>query len=262
MNTNISISNQYFQEILSAAGYPLTTLSDLGEFALNGADSSTNQESSIRKNILDLVVWPSMREYYKWFPIEYIVEYSAEDSFEVDFPDPDVFCVVDVRLNTAGFGVRDSVNPFVNNSVYRAVNSTSSYGGGMYGTPYDYDMRQARIYDRAERQSIIDTNKAFRANIDPQNRKVKGFSNMMGKLVITWGKLSENFDKIPYNRLDEVIKLCKSNLLDHIGRVRGMQQSNLPNSFNYQLLLDTAKEWRKDVVDKWQKMSKIVIIRG
>lgn len=260
MQHNVIISDEYFNEILSSIGYPLADLTDLGEFAPQNGQPVSAQ--IVKSNIIDLVIFPAMRSYYKWFPIPYIQEFSVGEGFTIDFPDPEVFTVLDVRLNTAGFGARDTVNPFVNNSIYRAVNSTSSYGGAMWGTKYDYGMKQARIYDRMERASFIDMNKAVRFDVDDQNRTLKGYSNITGKIVITWGKMSENFGKIPYNRIDEVVQLSKANLLDHIGTVRGMQNSTLPNSFNYQLLLDKAKTLRTEVIDKWKNFTKVVIQKG
>jgi hypothetical protein len=257
----INVPERYIQEILSEIGYPLIPMSSLKELA--SSDEQGNLDvSTIRQNFLNLVCWPALREYFKWFPITEIVEYLAEESFSFDFPDPETFTVVDARLNTAGFGVRDSVNPFVNNSVYRAINTTSSYGGGMWGTKYDYDYRQARIYDRMERSSLIDQNKAFRLDVDFSNRKVIGFSNILGKLVLTWGKLSEDFNDVQIQRLPEVIKLAKAYLLRYIGQIRGQSLTSLPNQFNYQLFLDRSKELEESVLTSWKSYSKIIIFRG
>ncbi len=251
----VNISQDNLQEILSVVGYPLASLKDL-EF---GDEKATDQEKL--NNIKQLIIWPSLREYFKWFPLLNIVEYMAEDSIILDFPTPETFTVVDARLNTAGFGVKDSVNPFVNNSVYRAVNTTSSYGGGMYGTKYDYDMRISRLYDRMERQSLISTNKAFRLDIDFENRKVVGFSNIMGKLVVSWGCYSEDFNEVPFKRVSEVIKLSQAYLLRYLGNLRGQQISNLPNTFNFSMFLEKADDLEKKVLNKWEKYPKIVVLR-
>lgn len=258
MEPNIIVQERYLKEILSEIGFPLIGYTDLKEFADNLNDI---KEEDIKSNIANLVIFPAMREFYKWFPLSYIVEYFSEGSFDIDFPDPYIFTVLDARLNTSGFGTRDVTNPFVNNSVYRSMNTSSVYGGRMYGTNYDYDMKQARLYDRMERQSLIDMNAAFRIDVDEQNRNIRGYCNVMGKLVVTWGKYSENFSDIPLARIDEVIKLAKSNLLSFLGKIRGQQQSNLPNAFNYTLFLDNAETYRKEVLDKWKSMTKVVLLR-
>jgi hypothetical protein len=131
----------------------------------------------------------------------------------------------------------------------------------MWGTKYDYDYRQARLYDRAERQSLISTNSAFRLDIDYTNRVVTGFSNILGKLVITWGEFSEDFQKVPFYRLNEVIDLAKAYTLRHLGMIRSQQTSNLPNQFNPQVFLDRAKELQDKIIGKWQKFTKITIIK-
>ena len=126
--TTINIDDLYINEILSIAGYPLLTLED-DDFEFSKEDIKT------------LVVIPVLRDYYRWFPIELQQEYSVGTSFSLDFPTPEVFNVVDVRLNnniTTGGGATG--NPFVNATNFRQTYST---GYGRYGTPYDYGMINA-----------------------------------------------------------------------------------------------------------------------
>ena len=251
----ITISKEYQNEILMAVGYPLIKIEDIQELGM------INDKITPEENFKQLIVWPAMREFFKWFPIKNIQEYMSEESFSFDFPTEETFTVIYATLNTAGVGVRDAANPFVNNSVYRAINTTSSYGGGMWGTKYDYGMREARLYDRMERQSLIDTNKVFRIDVDPVNRVAFGFSNILGKLVIEWGEYSTNFYKIPFQRVSEVIDLAKSNLLQFLGMLRSQQNTGLPTSFNYQSFITEASRLREEVINKWKNFSKLSMMR-
>jgi hypothetical protein len=245
----IIISQEKINEILSVIGYPVLSLSDIKELG---------SEEQFKQNI----VWPSLRTFFQWFPIVENEEYQISGQFDIDFPDSNTFTVVDSRLNTAGFVARDSNNPFLNNSIYRSVTSSTGYGGGQYGTMNDYDMAQVRIYQRMERQSNIDLNKAFKVDVDLSNKKVSGFTNVTGRLIIKWGKYSEDFSKVPLRWESDVINLCKSKLLINLAMIRGQMTANIPSNFNYQLFLDEGKRIETEVLKRFKSISKVVLLRN
>lgn len=253
-NIIINIQSHYINRIISEAGFPLLKLKDMTEL---GSD-----EISILQNFKELVLWPAMQQFFIWFPVLNKQEYQVSSTFNINFPNTKTFGVTDARLNTAGFIARDVTNPFVNNSIYRSVSSSSSYGGGMYGTNNEYEMRSARISERLERQAIIDYNKAFRVNVDEINRTISGFTNVTARVIVTWAEYSEDFDKIPFRRVDEVISLAKAYLLRYLGQLRGQQNSNLPNTFNYQMFLERADKLEKEIIGQWRAKTKVVLIRG
>jgi hypothetical protein len=243
---DITISDEMYNEIFAVAGYPIITASDLEISA---------------DNIKSLLIWPAMREYFKFFPIQTEAQQTISTSpFEVDFPNTTTFGVLDARLSTArytGLGVTN--NPFIN-----AQNIAISGGRrtGKYGTRYSYDFHLVRIIEDMERQSIIDTRKAFRVKVDLNNRKLKGYTNVTGKLIIVWADYSTDFSKIPFSKIDEVQKLAKANILDYLGSIRGQQNTDVPNQFNYSMFLDKAEDLREEVLDKWKRQTKVVLIRN
>jgi hypothetical protein len=245
----LSIPESIRNQILSVIGYPLVTLDNLEE--IGSVD-----------NFNEVIMTPTMREYFKWFPLINYQEYQISSYFSIDFPTATTFTVYQSRINTAGFVAKDSNNPFLNNSIYRTVTGSTGYGGGQYGTLNDYGTISARVMERMERQSSIDTNKAFRVDIDEANRKISGFTNVVGKLGVMWGYYSFDWKDIPYRWNDDVIRLAQSKLLFHLGMLRGQQNSNLPNQFNYQLQLDMAKKFEDEVIKKFKEMTKTVLIRN
>jgi hypothetical protein len=247
---DIIISQQDINEILSAVGYPTISLSDL--------------EFPNEKVFREVILVPVMREYFTWFPIVKPVEYEIMSTFEIPFPTIQTFTVNQAYLNTAGFGVRSSTNPFLNNSVYRAVNNASSYGGGLYGTKNDYGMFSARIQERAERQSLIDTNKCLHLRTNHSDRKVEGWSNITGKLVVQWCEWSENFEDVVFQRRTDVKKLAKAKLMLHLGMLRSQlgATSGLPVNMNYQIFVDKGEKLEEEVLKRWKELTKTVIMKG
>jgi hypothetical protein len=247
-DVNIIISQQKVNEILSEIGFPIIPLEAT--------------EIQNMNNFKNLIVWPSMREYFKWFPVINLQEKDVSSEFSIDFPNPQTFGVAEAHLNTAGFIARDSTNPFVNNSIYRSVTSYTGWGGGQYGTVNDYDARVSRFYDRMERASVISNNKAFRLDLDVQNRVLRGFTNVTGRLIIQWIEYREDFGKIPIQREAEVIDYAKAKLLRYIGMIRGQQVGGIGNAgFNFQLLLDRADKLDGPVLKKWKAFSKVIVNR-
>lgn len=237
--------------ILSVVGYPLVTFDEL-------------KELGSEEEFKDIIIKSALFQFFTWFPIINRQEYQVSSTFEIDFPTINTFTAVDVRLNTAGFVVRDTNNPFVNNSIYQSLpsGSGSSFGGGAYGTVNDYGFREARVYERLERQTMINMNKAVRHELDFVNNKLTGYTNITGRLVVSWGEYSEDFNKVQFRWRDDVIKLCQAKLLEHLGMIRGQSSNNLPNAFNYDLFLRRAKDLNDEVLNKFKKFSKPVIIRG
>lgn len=244
----INIDEQYFNEIITVIGYPVITVND------NESDIELS-----KKQIEELVLLPAIREYYNWFPYVVMEEQQISGGFEIDFPDDETIGVIQASLNTNIFGASSlypTGNPIINAAYYTYNQAMSKYG------PYDYNSKGALWQMRAEQQTTIEMMKAFRFNVDKHTRKVRGYSNMASRLLISWAKYSENFDDIPQIRIPEVIKFCQSKLLETIGNIRSMQNSESPNSFNYEQMLTRAKELKAESLDLWKLKTKICVMKG
>jgi len=245
--SNITIADSYIEEILSIAGYPILTLDD-SDFELTEAQ------------IKSLVVLPTLREFYRWFPIPTIDEYSISGSFSIDFPTSDTFQVIDARLNTVGnFTTNLNGNAFINARNYK---KTCGWGPNLYNTGNSYGMENAYILGSATRQSFVDRSKAFKVTPNLTTRKLEGYTNTSGKMSVTWGAFNNDFGVIPFNRLEHVIKLSQSKLLEVLIQIRANTNNDLPNAWNVDFYEDKRESLREEVINKWQKESKIVVIKG
>jgi hypothetical protein len=245
----IIIPESTISEIATEIGYPVIPIE--------------KTEIQTKDQLKNLIIWPSMREFFTWFPKINEQEYQVTSNFDISFPNPETFTVANVRMNTAGFIARDATNPFVNNSIYRSVTSYTGWGGGQYGTVNDYEARISRFYDRLERASVINYNAAIKYDCDDLNRKITGFTNVTGRMIVRWCEYSEDWNRIPFQRQEEVIKYAKSRLLRYVGQIRGQQNTGIAQTaFNFQLQLDRAKELEEQSITKWKKFTKVVLLRS
>jgi len=240
----IIIQESEYKEIISEIGYPVVTEEDL-EFT--------------RADIQDLFIYPAMREYFTWFPKEKEVSYSITNTFEFPFPDEYTYGIIDSRLNTTAAGSDVTASPFVNELVF---NARTNSGYGAYGTKNDYGLVQANYMERAERRAVNDYSKSYKISVDSGERIVKGFTNILGELVIVWAKFSDNFDDIPYRRKSEVIDLAKSKVLKGFAMLRGQMNTDIGIEFDVGAFENKAEDLETKTLDKWKSMTKVAVIRG
>lgn len=234
-----SISESDYEEILLDLGYPTIPEEDL-EFK--------------RETIQEKMIFPALREYFKWFPLTEIVSYRVSSSFSIDFPSEDVYGVLDSRINSSISSDRTS-SPFLNDLLIR------QHKGGAYGTENDYGLLSSRIIERSEMNSLRNSSKAFRVSVDSENRIVSGYINSSSELIITWAKYSTNFSSVPFKRKDEVLKLAKAYVLEAFAMLRGQMDTDIGMDFNVSAFEDKATEYKESIMKKWKEMSKVIIMR-
>lgn len=243
MLSMITISDDSVNEILIEVGYPIVTFDEL-EYT--------------REQFEQYIVLPVMREYFTWFPLIEKNEYSVSSTFSIDFPDTDTFDVLDARINVQSLGGGATTsNPFINEQYIHKTKSA-----GKWGTNNDYDMDIARIYRRWERSSSVNSVSGKKIDVEVENRKVTGYTNIVGRLTITWAKTNPVFEEIPQTKFEDVIMLCKAQLLRSLGMIRGQQNSDTPVQFDSQLFLDRAEELEEQVKTRWRSYAKPVIKRA
>lgn len=239
----MTISDSDYQEILSELGFPVVS-QDILEFS--------------RDHIEDVFIFPAMREYFSWFPLKLVQSVRITGDFTLDFPDEFTYGVIDARISTGGEGAA-SGSPFLNEIM---IKQRSGYGGGMYGTPYDYGFTEARYMERSLQQAQMNTQRVKRLDIDEGNRTVTGYSNVSGELIITWAKYSDDFATIPFRRKTEVINLAKANVLRGFAMLRGQFSSDINVDFNADVFSRRADELYEKTMNKWKRMTKVVISRN
>ena len=244
--SEITIPNNIYYRILTEAGFPIITVTDL---------------SLTEDQVKDYFIYPAMQEYFRWFPLVLEEQHTiGASTFSYDFPRTTTFGITDARIVTSRFtGVVPTDNPLIN-----AENIAVGSGmySGSYGTRYNYGFQETRITKDMERQSVIDYRKAFRIRVNPNNRTLTGYSNITGKLSISWADYSDDWTDIAFTREEEVIKLASSNLLSYLGMLRNQDTSDLPTSLNGDDFTSRADKLKEDITGRWREFTKIVIIRG
>jgi len=239
----LAISDQSYNEILMELGYPFVKEEEL-EFP--------------KETIINMMIWPALQQYYMYFPLQVQQQISTSGSFELPFPDEETFGITDARINNTFIGSGAlTTNPFLNSLLVNRQASSSRYG-----SPYGYNLEQAKTYERYERQSILEDIRSFKIHVDENNRKVTGYTNVAGRLSITWAKYDYNFEAIPFKWKRDVLKLSKSYVLRAFGNLRAQLKQEDPDGFDYQNFLDRADNYNLEVMDRWEGISKVVVLRG
>lgn len=251
----IEIPEKVYNQMLTVLGYPFVTVAPDSAEDTKGYDLELTS-----KQIKEIILEPAINEYYRWFPIGLTQSQSVSTNFEIPFPNKDVFSVIDVRLNTNMFQYGPTGNALVDE---RFISTNNMYSRGMYGTRNDYGYSTARIARRSETQAFIDTNKAFKWHVIENQRKLVGFSNVMGTLEITWAMKSDSWDHVAFSQQGDVIKLCQGKMLEYFGRLRQqLMVSDAPAELNGESFIERGKELLDDVFTKWKAFCTPVIMRG
>lgn len=245
MASSVNISDQEYNEIVA----------EMGAKAF-GEDQLPYTPDEVKS----YAVYPALRKYFSYFPIQKRTGTTVTGEFSVPFPDEETFGVVDTRLNTSYSTGKKSDSPFINQLLYSS--KRGSYGAGMYGTQNDYGMDVAQHFLRSETRASIDTNKAFYVNVNEADRIVEGYTNITGELVVTWAKFRPDMDAVKFVRRDDVIRLSKAYFYRMLSMLFGLQEDNIDVTFNYSMLEDRANDLEEEILNKWQEHSKVVILRG
>lgn len=244
---NLDIPLDVQRRVLSYLGFPVITEKDL-EITFSF--------------VQELAIWPAMREYFTYFPLidtDFLSVGSA--SFEFPFPNQFVYGVTDARVHPSHTsGTASSSNPFI---AERHIREAGNFSGsvGMYGTRNDYGMSSVIPLVRAAHKARMVNSKRFRFHVDERNKKISGFTNMPGSLEVSWASFSDNWSDIKMVYEEDVISLSAANTLTYFGRLRGQEQSDLPMQFDSSEFIDTGRQLREDVMDRWRRATKVSLTR-
>lgn len=244
----IFITEEMLDEIVSEIGIPI----------FDWEDTPYDKEY-----VKDKFIWKAMREYYRYFPIQNIEEYYISSNFELPFPNEATFNILDARLNTnAPSSGNTMVGTTIKERMLSVAGTGSSSGIGMYGTPYDFGMKETYHTTRAEYNALKNSNSAFRVKVDSNNRVVKGYTNIPGRISIIWAEYSDDYSTIPFEKIEDVHNLARSNIMRAWGHLVKLQSSSTENDLDGDYLIDRADELRTEVIDRWNAITKVVIRRG
>ena len=231
-----------YNRILKAVGYPVVKEKDL-EYT--------------KDEIIELIIEPIVETYYIWFPYRKIESKQVGvGDFCFEFPSKDVFGVEDIRFSPHMNGYGKTNSPFVN-----AINyNVETYN--QYGTRFDYGVEAASFMEDSYDRTKLNNLRAVRFDIDSNARTVRGYSNDVGEIIITWKLMSYDFANIPIERRKEVIELCQAELMRSVATIRGQIDDGSGTTLNTDDLMSRADALEEKVWAHWHAISKVVILRN
>lgn len=243
---DVTIDTEYIEEIKSILAYP-------------SVDTVILTDAQIRT----LCVWPAMRDYFIKFPLKYTSEYttsSGSESYQ-DFPDFETFGVSDVRVVDKDTATAGDGTSFWDMWAHQQRSVTTKYSG-QYGIKgYNPNsLRQSSSLQRSE--MATESNKGtVKYRIDEVNRRLYVYTNIGGKVNITWAKWSDDFDYVKFVYQQDVIKLAQANLLSHFSTTTQIVDAGGDVTINYSDIKALSDELRSSVMDKWNEIPDIVVLR-
>ena len=242
MAAQIQLSEKDFNRIIKSVGYPVVKLDDL-EYT--------------KEEILELIVEPIVETYYIWFPKKKIESKQVGvGDFEFVFPDESVFGVEDIRFTPHLNGFGRTSSPFVNAINYHMADHN------LYGTRYDYGAEAASFMEDSYERTKMNNLRAIRFDIDEDDRVIRGYSNDVGEIVITWKLMSYDFNNIPIKKKNEVIELCQAELMRSVALIRGQIDDGSGVTLTADELNSRADALEEKVWTHWKSISRVVVLRN
>lgn len=250
----ITISNSDRNYIYGIIGAPNISITDTGLMTDQIAD--------------DMVIEPSLREYFRWFAIEKIVNTqisSGDAGTIIPFPDDEAeiftYDLLDCRLAH----LQDTNNIYNVNNITNPIVQFRNIGmsrGGRLGSKYDYGFRENIASTEFTNDSMSNLNQVFYNKVDYINKTVKVFSQNPGTVQTTFACYSTNVDHVRYTSKREFLDLCRGELLLFWANNLKRINPEFPVAFNIDDLVTDGQDLKDLTIKKWQGKSKAVIMRN
>ena len=231
-------------------------MADLGAPILDVNDDLGLNDSLIK----DLFITPALQMYFTYWPLKLKEEYQINGQTDIPFPNDQVFGVSEARVALMQQTSQYGSNPFVNEVIRRQVSSFNSYGRTPNGRD-PYMTPGVLIKEQTEQLSYITLRKAGNFNLDLAGRRLWGFSNVTGNLIIDWALWSKNWADIRFEHIEDVIKVCKMYALEFVGGIRQQSDPNTGVSADGSSFIEKAEKIKEEIVEKrWRGRIPIVIL--
>jgi len=243
---SITITDAHLNEIKEALAYP-----------------SVEEVILTDPQIKTLCITPALRIYFTKFPKKAVTTGSLTTSGEVEvaFPDAYTFGVVDARItdklsndsaNTGNFWELASFNKYGLSARKR------TYGIEGYNPNF---LRQQKITEMQAERSVRDNVEAIRIKVDIEDRVISFFTNQTCKYFIEWAKYSDDFSDVKFQRINDVIDLCKANVKEQLADTVGLvTNASLDITINADELRSQASELRDPIIEKWAEFPDMTLI--
>ena len=250
--TTITIDDDILDEILFEVDAKLVQ-TDIDDITLEDLALS-------KEDLINRICLPAVRTYLRYAPLILKTEHLVSENFSIDFPQDNITGIISHtfngqtqigRLNQQGI----YANAFYRNSII------SQQGSGLWGGVNDYNMRIAQQEQFQSRQSLINTKRNTRVDLDRINKKVTGFTNQSPMyLTIKWALTLSNFNDIPISDIDLVMNLCKANLLTKISNSRSQIAETGFNEFSSDDFKARAESLREEAMTELKERTKVTIL--
>jgi hypothetical protein len=235
----INIDQQDINEIKSAVGYPLVQTLDYGD----------QTDHFIINNIVSKV----LRVYFSYFPIKTDTNTNISGSFEVSYPNTDVYRMLRYFFNYKSMNY-EQFSPFTLQSMI--ISKSPAFEG------YEHGHLREALQRMTTEEAIADFTKAVRINDDPHNRKVSGYTNIRGDITIEWANKSGDFNKILFNHKEDAIKLASAYFIQNLYRLREQAKVQTKVEINTAALKEDADKWETEVNAKWRSRGFPVLVKN
>ena len=244
-DTPLVVPSSAIRRIMAALGAPI----------LNVEEDLLLDEGTIK----DLFITPAIQMYFTYWPIGLKEEYPINGQTDIPFPNDRVFGVSETRVALAQSSSSYGRNPFLNQIIRRQVSSLGSYGLTPSGRD-PYISQSTLIKEQTQSQSFISLQKAGNFNIDLEERRLWGFSNVSGHLIIKWAMWSKNWKDIRFEHVEDVIKVCKMYALEFVGEIRQQSDPNTGVTADGSSFIEKAKEIHEEIIsNRWRGRVPVVV---
>lgn len=250
----IIISDEDLNTVLTEAGVPFITIDEL-EFT--------------REQILEQMIKPAMKEYFKWYPIIQIEKYVLTNN-TIDIPIPPWAFTAKRAYINPGYPINSNIkNPTLR--YFDEVLLAASSRGAWANPSINYKKKQGFvgtgdyatfILEKAVRQGAVNYGSRTRVNINVHRGSITGYCTKSGLIEIEWAQWSNQWEDILFNRQIEVRKLACAYVLRALGMLRAQQEASSPGKLDYSYFLARADKLEEEVTQLWQSAAKVVIVRG
>ncbi len=237
----ITVSQTVLDEVKSTIGYPLIINLDFG--------TGTGTDTYITNYVISRV----LRIYYTYFPIRTDNNITVNGTFEVAYPEADVYRMLRYFFNYKNVNF-STFSPFLLQAM--------TIGRGSFFRDFTNSQVQEAIIRLSTAESLVDYTKAVQLDDYPNLRLVKGYTNISGDITIEWAKKSDNFGDIIWSYQDDAIKLAKAYFIQDIYRLREQVKLETKVSINTQALKEDATRWEDEVTSKWRKRGFAVVLKN
>jgi hypothetical protein len=233
---NIQISDADYHSILAGIGYP-------------ALDEDSIYSIITKEQIKELVIEPSLEDYYKFFPKRDTVTVASPGSGAIASFDCTTISGIQAPIigiikmqfikqssSTPGQSIMDNgsfyPNAFFSASQVISVGGSNFGVGSQYGSPYGYGQ-----------ESIVYLKRFYTSSVESSN------------------KVYPDIDNIQFTKKRSFINYCKGKLKLQVAETLSLIELDLPAQLNQDALQDKGEKLIEDELTHWRESSSIFGLR-